>query len=129
MNALKKQVGGNHYNKLEIQPIEVIGQTELDYFSGNILKYLTRDKNNRKEDLQKALHYIDLRKECYQVSRDNLEVDCYFFLAGEKTLPFFLQFESGDIYLSVLEFTLLGLYKEAKELLQEFINKGEYSEV
>ena len=60
-SALKKQVGGDHYSKLAIQPVEYINKNKLSYLQGNVIKYVTRynDKNGV-EDLQKARHYIDL---------------------------------------------------------------------
>ncbi len=58
--ALKTQVGGSHYKDMPMQPIEFILANHLDYCTGNIIKYVTRNKNNRVEDLQKAKHYIDI---------------------------------------------------------------------
>jgi len=56
----KKQVGGNHYVGLQIQPWEIIERNGLDYWEGNALKYLLRYKyKNGIEDLEKAKHYID----------------------------------------------------------------------
>ena len=62
--ATKTQVGGNHYSKYEIQPIEFITKNKIPYIEGNIIKYICRwrDKNGV-EDLNKALHYIELLKE------------------------------------------------------------------
>ena len=57
----KKQVGGNHYASHQIQPWDVILDYNLDYWTGNAVKYLLRDKLNRLEDLNKARHYIDER--------------------------------------------------------------------
>lgn len=58
--ARDTQVGGDHYSKNVIQPWDVIEQYGLNYFSGNVLKYLLRyrDKNGV-EDLKKARHYLD----------------------------------------------------------------------
>lgn len=59
--AKEIQVGGNHYKDLKIQPIEYIHANGLDYFEGNVIKYITRHRNkNGKQDLEKAKHYIDL---------------------------------------------------------------------
>lgn len=59
--AKEIQVGGNHYKDLKIQPIEYIYANGLDYFEGNVIKYITRHrKKNGKQDLEKAKHYIDL---------------------------------------------------------------------
>lgn len=54
-----QQVGGDHYTKLEIQPWEYIEANKLDFWEGNVVKYITRKKGNRLEDLKKARHYID----------------------------------------------------------------------
>jgi len=53
-----KQVGGNHYlNK--IQPWDIIDSWELNFYEGNVLKYLLRRKDNRVQDLQKLIHYAE----------------------------------------------------------------------
>jgi len=60
-DAMTKQVGGDHYSKLAIQPAEYITKNKLTYLQGNVIKYVTRYKDkNGIEDLQKAKHYIDL---------------------------------------------------------------------
>ena len=60
-NTLIKQIGGNHYSKLEIQPVEYITKNKLSYLQGNVIKYVTRYKDkNGLQDLQKARHYIDM---------------------------------------------------------------------
>jgi hypothetical protein len=59
--AKRKQVGGTHYNSHEIQPIDIIVEYDLDFFEGNALKYLLRCKGkNGVEDLEKALHYLQM---------------------------------------------------------------------
>ena len=56
----KKQVGGEHYVKMKIQPWDIIESNDLDYWEGNALKYLLRWRyKNGVEDLEKAKHYID----------------------------------------------------------------------
>lgn len=62
-NVLNEQVGGNHYKSLKKQPVELIVELNLDYFQGNIVKYVTRHRlKNGIEDIKKALHYNDLSK-------------------------------------------------------------------
>ena len=61
VNALKEQVGGDHYSKLAIQPVTYINANGLSYLQGNVIKYVTRYKDkNGLQDLQKAKHYIDM---------------------------------------------------------------------
>ena len=60
-DALEKQVGGNHYKDLKIQPIEFIHANNIPFCEANAIKYLCRWRNkNGIEDLKKAKHYIDL---------------------------------------------------------------------
>lgn len=66
----EKQIGGNHYlNK--IQPWDIIDSWGLNFYEGNILKYLLRRKNNRAEDLQKLIHYAEKLIELETASIDN----------------------------------------------------------
>ena len=59
--VLTTQVGGDHYSKLAIQPVEYINANHLTYLQGNVIKYVTRYKDkNGLQDLQKARHYIDI---------------------------------------------------------------------
>jgi len=61
---LSEQIGGDHYRQGSIQPIEYIHANDMDFFSGNVVKYITRWKyKNGIEDLKKAKHYIDLLME------------------------------------------------------------------
>lgn len=61
MNALEIQVGGDHYQKKAIQPVEYIHANGLGFCEGNIVKYVSRwkDKGGIK-DLEKARHYLDI---------------------------------------------------------------------
>ena len=60
-NALDKQVAGNHYKDLPIQPVEFIHANAIGYFEGNVIKYVSRwRKKNGVADLEKAKHYIEL---------------------------------------------------------------------
>ena len=59
--AIKRQVGGNQYNRYEIQPIDFIIANKLDWCEANAVKYITRWKDkNGVEDLRKAIHYIEM---------------------------------------------------------------------
>lgn len=60
-NPLEQQVGGDHYRKLQIQPVEFIHANGIGFCEGNVIKYVSRwrEKGGIK-DLEKARHYIDL---------------------------------------------------------------------
>lgn len=59
MDTQLKQVGGDHYLKA-IQPWDIIRAWDMNFWEGNITKYLLRHRyKNRKEDLEKAKHYLE----------------------------------------------------------------------
>lgn len=61
--ANNRQVGGDHYAG-EYQHWDWVADMGLDYHRGNATKYVARAfKKNGKQDLEKALHYIDKREE------------------------------------------------------------------
>lgn len=73
MSALGTMVGGDHYLKFKIQPVEFALANKLDFFQKDILKYTTRrkgDKAKRLEDLNKARHYLDMYIEA--VTKDQI---------------------------------------------------------
>jgi len=60
-NPYDKQVGGDHYSKMKIQPAEFINKNEMKFAEGNAIKYICRHINKGgKQDLEKAKHYIDM---------------------------------------------------------------------
>lgn len=60
-SPLDKQVGGNHYSSMKIQPIEFIVENEIPYREANAIKYICRHKNkNGAEDIKKAIHYLEM---------------------------------------------------------------------
>ena len=59
--ATEVQVGGDHYKKMKIQPIEFIHANNLGFCEANIVKYISRWKDkNGLADLEKVKHYVDL---------------------------------------------------------------------
>lgn len=55
LSRLNDQVGGDHYIKCGMQPVEYAFANKLDFFQGSIIKYITRwrDKGGV-QDLRKA---------------------------------------------------------------------------
>lgn len=61
MSVLGTQEGGDHYKKLGIEPVEYIQANNLDFFQGNVVKYVTRHKDKKgAEDIRKAIHYLQM---------------------------------------------------------------------
>lgn len=80
MKAKDRQVGGNHYEGLTIQPTDYIHQNGMGFIAGNIVKYVTRYKfKNGLEDLKKAQHYlnqlIEYEQKAMARGHDNMPAD------------------------------------------------------
>lgn len=61
MSALEKQVAGNHYKDLAIQPMEYSMKNKLNACQHTAIKYVTRYKDKGGvEDLKKAIHCIEM---------------------------------------------------------------------
>jgi hypothetical protein len=68
MSALKEQVGGDHYKKQGLQPFEITF-ANFGYFGlraavyTKVLKYLKREKDTHREDIEKAIHCLQIQLE------------------------------------------------------------------
>lgn len=51
-----------HYNKFSITPFQVIDAWQLDFYLGNVVKYICRrnDKGTALQDLKKAQEYLNV---------------------------------------------------------------------
>ena len=57
----KKQIGGDHYKRMKIQPFEYIYANNIGFAEGNVIKYVSRWKEkNGVEDLKKAAHFLSM---------------------------------------------------------------------
>ena len=60
-DSLEKQVGGNHYSKMKIQPAEFINENKLLFAEGNAIKYICRHSvKGGQQDIEKAIHYLKM---------------------------------------------------------------------
>ena len=61
VKQIDKQIGGDHYKSMEIQPIVFCQANELNACESNIVKYACRHKQKgHREDLLKVIHYAQL---------------------------------------------------------------------
>ena len=59
-----KQVGGSHYQNFTIQPAEFVNKNKLLFAEGNAIKYICRHSTKGGvEDIDKAIHYLEMIKE------------------------------------------------------------------
>lgn len=90
MSALDTQVGGDHYKKLGLQPLE---HTYLNYgYVGlkasvhtKIDKYLLRNKDNEVEQLKKARHCLDVLIEKAELEQNIIELHEEFLTATKES--------------------------------------------
>lgn len=68
------QYGGTHYKGQNPEVWDIIRMYGLNYFTGNALKYLLRTKDDRVQDLRKAMHYIEKELEDLTSGRTQSEI-------------------------------------------------------
>lgn len=62
--AFSEQIGGSHYKDMPFQPIKLISMLDLDFFQGNVVKYVSRHKlKDGVRDLEKAKYYCRMAME------------------------------------------------------------------
>lgn len=74
MSADDKQIGGFHYKKA-IQPWAIMQswfpESFADYLLMTALKYILRDKSDKREDVMKAIHYLEKWLEVTEPNRSS----------------------------------------------------------
>ena len=63
MSALSIQIGGDHYKKSTIQPVEFIEANEIPFLEGCVIKRLVRHElptGKGRQDIEKAIHELQL---------------------------------------------------------------------
>lgn len=69
-----RQVGGDHYVSLPIQPSHYIRANDLGWYEGNVVKYITRYKQKGgRADIEKVIHYAQLILE--ELNEEQMEFD------------------------------------------------------
>lgn len=70
MQPSLRQVGGDHYKKLAVQPWDVVDtwpiEQQIGYYRGGALKYVMRmgSKDESIQEVGKGLHYLEKLIEC-----------------------------------------------------------------
>ncbi len=66
MSVWDKQIGGKHYQNFSIQPSKFVVENKLLFPEGCAIKYICRHSfKGKKEDLLKAIHFIEMIIERY----------------------------------------------------------------
>lgn len=88
-NLFKTQIGGDHYLGFAIQPTEFSQRNKLGWCEANVIKYVCRHKfKNGVEDINKAIHYLEILKEIeYEVLAKPARFEGMFETAYRKATP------------------------------------------
>lgn len=138
----QSEVAGSHYEKLEIEPVTLFKAFNMNWFQGEIIKYVSRFKNkNGLQDLNKAFHIsqiaIDLGIK--GISYSELLTEDGQILIGEYTSQFANLFnvttdeELNKRYfirfVDIIYFTLRGEWEKVWSYLEDlkyyFYDEGE----
>ena len=58
---MDRQVGGDHYKRMAIQPAEYIHKNSIGYLEGSAIKYVSRwQLKGGIADLKKAIHVLEM---------------------------------------------------------------------
>lgn len=121
MNTLDTQIGGTHYTDLKSQPLDLIATLDLDFFQGNVVKYLTRYpyKGDPVSDLQKAADYC---------RKAHAKLDYKLVLGTQKTRATYAveqHCEANSLPVQVGEAMLKAIlcqWREASKLIHELLD-------
>ena len=101
------EIGGKHYEKLPLEPVELFWTFRMSWFQAEPIKYLSRFWNYGEEgldDLKKAIHVVDMAND-YQVKQfwpkseyplEDYEIELIELFASQfRNLGWFSQSDSG----------------------------------
>ncbi len=96
MKANETQVGGDHYKTGGEEHWDRVRRLDLDYFQGQITKYVERwKKKNGVEDLRKARHFLDKYIEIQETGQAELPLPAPNY-PNYRTTPQFLKTNSDS---------------------------------
>jgi len=78
-NPLNYQIGGQHYKKWKIQPIEFTWKNNLSWFGFVVLKYVMRVEGNETsiekkiEDIDKIIQYAEFKRQSLLENEPDLQ--------------------------------------------------------
>lgn len=93
LSPLEIQVGGNHYKKFEYQPIEFFQDVNLNTALSYAIKYVSRYPNKNADDLDKAIHCLELFDDWYRKQLDKEYIPNTGVIPPDKLIKFTHQFE------------------------------------
>lgn len=121
-----QQEGGNHYERLKVEPIKVFVAFNFNWFQGEILKYASRFQyKNGEQDLCKAIHISSMAVDL-KIGQNRRNKVLFTKLLNKRrplddlTSDFVDQFDDYKEYMSIL---LIGLVEENYSFVKETLEK------
>ena len=63
-NMIKENVSPDYYARYDIEPVSFIMRNQIPFAEGSVIKYVLRhDMKGGKEDIDKAIRYLEMIKE------------------------------------------------------------------
>lgn len=121
-SALDVQISGNHYKTQKLQPIELVYKLGATPCFCKLAKYLTRDKGDKKINLQKARHCIQLEQDLEDYAlyyEDSMEAAWEVNRDGYKD-KLIKNFSDNEYIQSALVFMFAGIYPSAVKSVEEY---------
>lgn len=121
-----QQEGGNHYERLKVEPIKVFVAFNFNWFQGEILKYISRFQfKNGEQDLCKAIHISSMAVDLKVGQNRRNKVLFTKLLNKRRPLEdiandFVNQFDDYKEYMSIL---LIGIVEENYSFVKETVEK------
>lgn len=119
-SAFSEQIGGSHYKDMPFQPICLIGELDLDFCQGNVVKYVSRYKlKDGERDLEKAKHYCQMAMEM----ADKPAPDAVYLSEAIDDVWDFVRQNNLDyeVYM-ILMHVVRRHWEEAEQAIDELIN-------
>ena len=124
MSALDVQIDGQHYKNVKIQPIELAYTLGASPAFCKLAKYLSREKGDKKINLQKARHCIQLELDLLNLNmydRSSEGAYDYNFNSAQKLLTDFSeQFTTSTNFYNALDMMYQGYRETAIEYVEDY---------
>ena len=129
-SALEVQIDGQHYKNQKIQPIELAYKLGGTPAFCKLAKYLTREKNDKKVNLQKAYHCICLEEDLKFWANYHYEYEMIDHAIIEDNEQLIIDFSNGvyEIQQALFEMYFRD-YSKAKYWVNQYALKAVGEEV
>lgn len=125
--AFSEQIGGSHYKDMPFQPIHLISYLNLDFFQGNVVKYVSRYKlKDGVRDLEKAKHYCRMAMEMKKSSSPTAMTALQVTLASKS---FVLSNRLSQLVADVIVYVYGRKWEEAVKAIDALSKEHNQSEL